>query len=146
MLEAGVTHLDPDQEAVELRLGEPVNAFLLDRVLRRHHHERERERHRRAVHRDLILLHRFEQGRLRLGGGAVDFVGEKYLGEDRPLAENEVVRVAVEDRGAGHVGGEQVRRELHALVLAAEQAGEHFRERRLRDAGDAFEQDVPAGE
>ena len=84
--------------------------------------------------------------RLRLGRGAVDLVGEQHLREDRPLAEHEVVGLAVEDGGAGHVGRQQVRRELDALVLAAEHAGEGLRKRGLGDAGHAFEQHVAAGE
>ena len=98
-----------------------------------------------AIDRHLVLLHRFQQRRLRLGRGAVDLVGEQHLREDRPLAQDELVRVAVEDRRAGHVGRQQVGRELDALVLAAEQPGEDLRERRLGDARHAFEQDVPAG-
>jgi hypothetical protein len=37
----------------------------------------------------LLLLHRLEQRRLRLGGRAVDLVAEDDVGEDRPLAQHE---------------------------------------------------------
>ena len=36
---AGITHLDVQQEAIELRFRQRVRAFLFDRVLRRHDHE-----------------------------------------------------------------------------------------------------------
>ena len=143
---AGIAHRHPQQEAVELRLRQPIDAFLLDRVLRRQHQERLRQRQRRPLDRDLEFLHRFQQGGLRLGRGAVDLVGEQHLAEDRSLAQDELVGLAVEDVGAGDVARQQVRRELDALVLAAEDAGERLGERRLGDAGDAFDQDVPGGE
>ena len=37
---AGVAHLDPQEEAVELGLGQPVDALLLHRVLSGQHQER----------------------------------------------------------------------------------------------------------
>ena len=39
---------------------------------------------------DLPLLHRLQQRGLRLGRGAVDFVGEDQVAEDRPLLEYEL--------------------------------------------------------
>jgi hypothetical protein len=54
------------QEPVELALGQPVGAFLLDGVLRGDDHERFRQHVARAVGTDLALLHRFEQRRLSL--------------------------------------------------------------------------------
>ena len=45
-----------------------------------------------------------------------------------------------------HVGGQQVGRELEALVLRAEDAGEGLGQRRLGDAGHAFQQHVAAGQ
>jgi hypothetical protein len=39
------------------------------------------------VDRDLALLHRLEQRRLRLGGGAVDLVGQQEVGEDGARVE-----------------------------------------------------------
>jgi hypothetical protein len=38
---------------------------------------------------DAALLHRLEQGRLGLGRGAVDLVGEDDVGEDRARLEDE---------------------------------------------------------
>jgi hypothetical protein len=74
-----------------------------------------------------VLLHRFEERCLCLGGGAVDLVGEEHLGKDRPLAEHEVIGIAIEDGDARHVGREKIGSELHALILAAQEAGESFR-------------------
>ena len=83
-----------EQEPVELRLGQRVGALVLDRVLRRGDEERVGERPGHAVGRDLALLHRLEQRRLRLGRRAVDLVGEHDVREDRALAELELARCA----------------------------------------------------
>ena len=89
---------DAEQEPVELRLGQRERPLQLDRVLRRQHEERLRERVADAVHRDLALLHRLQQRGLRLRRGAVDLVGQDHLREQRPGPEREVVRPHVQDR------------------------------------------------
>ena len=71
-----VTERDPQQEAVELRLGQRVRALVLDRVGRGQHVERLGERERRALDGDLALLHRLEQRGLGLRRGPVDLVYE----------------------------------------------------------------------
>ena len=86
LLAAAVLHEQLEEEAVELGLGQRVGALLLERVLRGHDEERLLELADLAAGGDLLFLHRFEQGGLRLGRGAVDLVGEDDLGEDRALA------------------------------------------------------------
>ena len=58
--QAGVAETEADEEAVELGLGQAVDAFLLDRVLGRQDHEWLGQRQSRALDGDLVLLHRFE--------------------------------------------------------------------------------------
>jgi hypothetical protein len=53
--------------------------------------------------------------------------------------------LGVEHRDAGDVGGQQVARELDALVGQAERMGEGVRERGLADARDVLDEQVPAG-
>jgi len=67
------------QESIELRLGQRIRAFLLDRVLRRHDHEQVFEPVTAVTDRDLALFHRFEQRRLHFGRRAVDLVGENQV-------------------------------------------------------------------
>ena len=38
----------------------------------------------------MVLLHRLEQGRLRLGGRAIDLVGKDHVGEQRPMQKHEL--------------------------------------------------------
>ncbi len=96
-------------------------ALLLDRVLRGEHKQRSRQRISHAADRHLILLHRFEQGRLRLGRGAVDLVGQDDVGEDGAGDEADFAlaggHVLFDDVGAENVGRHQVWRELDAAEL-----------------------------
>jgi len=95
-----------------------------------------------AVDGDLALLHGLEQGGLRLGRGAIDFIREEECGEDRALDEGELVALEVEDVCAGDVRGHQVGRELDAVVLAPEDARERADEERLGHARHALHQRV----
>ena len=76
-----------EHETVELRFGQRIRAFHFDRVLRREHKERFRQRMPHAGRGDLVFLHRFEQRGLRLGRRAVDFVGENHVREDGAFHE-----------------------------------------------------------
>ena len=76
-----------------------------------------------AVDRDAAFGHRLQQRGLRARRGAVDFVGQHDLGEDRPGAELELARLLIEDRAAGHVGRQQVGRALDALETCSRRCG-----------------------
>ena len=98
-----------------------------------------------AVDRHAILLHDLQQGGVRLGRRAVDFVGQQQLREDRAGPETELLRLHVEDRRAGDVGGHQVGGELDAAEAAAQHAAQRPHEKRLAQARHAFDQHVPVG-
>src|SRR6266550_2046112 len=87
------THLE--HEAVELRLGKRIRAFVLDRVLRCEYQERLAEVEGLPADRDLLLLHRLEQRRLHFPRRALDFVGEHEVGKDRTLLGIELLRSLV---------------------------------------------------
>ena len=89
-VEVRIVHEHLEHEAVLLRLGQRIGAFLLDRVLRGQHEERIGELVPHAADRDLPLLHRFEQRGLRLGRRAVDFVGQNHVREQRPFEKAEL--------------------------------------------------------
>ena len=101
---ARVAHDDAHEEAIDLRLGQRIRALEIDRVLRREHEEGEGQLEAIALDRDLTLLHRLEQRGLRLGGRAVDLVGEHDVREDRPGAQAERAVLRREHVGAGDVG------------------------------------------
>jgi hypothetical protein len=75
----GIGNVDLHDEAVKLRFGQRIGAFLLDRVLRGQHMER-LGRRARAGHGDVLFLHGLQQGRLRARAGAVDFVRHQQAG------------------------------------------------------------------
>ena len=85
-----IVDLDVEHEAVELGFGQRIGPFLLDRVLRGDGEERLGQGVGRLPDRHFALLHRLQQGRLRLGRRAVDFVGQQDVGEDRPFDEAEI--------------------------------------------------------
>ena len=120
---AGIIDLDVEHEAVELGFGKRIGAFLLDRVLRGDDEERVGQLVGFLADRNLAFLHRLQQGGLRFRRGAVDFVGQHDVGEDRPLDEAKLAAallVLVEDRRAGDVRRHQVGRELDALEADVE--------------------------
>ena len=135
-----------EHEAVELGLGQVVRPFRLDRVLRGQHQERPLELVARAVDRHAVLLHDLQQRGVGLGRRAVDLVGQQQLREDRPGPEAELLRLHVEDRRPGDVGGHQVGGELDAAELAAQHAAQRPHEERLAQAGHALDQHVAVGE
>ncbi len=142
-----VGHDDVEHEAVELRLGERIGSFELDGILRREHEERPLERIGPARGRDVILLHRLEESRLRLRRRAVDLVGEEDLREDRPAdeAQRAVPAVLVENLSAGNVSRHQVGRELDPLERQVEDLRDGLDQKRLGQTRYACDQAVAAG-
>ena len=139
---AGVAELEAEQEAVELGLWEGERALELDRILGGDDEERAGQEGGLALDGELAFLHRLEESGLRAGGGAVDLVGEDDLGDERPLAEGEVLGLLVEVVDARDVGGHEVGGELDSLEGAAEGAGDGLGEGRLAGAGDVLEKDM----
>ena len=133
-------------EAVELRLGQRVGAFLLDGVLRGHHQERLFQLVRGFADGDLAFLHGFEQGALHLGRGAVYFIRQDEVGENRSFLDGEFLRLLAVNHGAYHVGRQQVGRELDAVEVCLHQVGQRLDGQCLGQARHPFEQDVPVRE
>jgi len=141
-----VTEREPQQEPVELRFGQRIDALLLGRVLGGDDEKRIGQGVRGAVHADLMFLHRFQQGALGARAGAVDLVGQQDFGEDRPGLEAEVARLGLVDGGADQVGGQQVAGELHSARAKAQRAGQRGGQGGLADPGDVLQQHMAAGQ
>jgi hypothetical protein len=142
-------HHDLQQEPIELRFGQRVGAFHLDRVLRGEHEERLFQRVARAAQGARVLLHRLQQRALRLRRRAVDLVGQDHLPEDRPAVQHEAARAVLgvhQHVRAEHVARHQIGRELDAREAQVEARGEGAHEQRLAQARRAFQQHVPSGE
>ncbi len=141
---------DVEHEPVELRLGQGVGPFLLDRVLGRDDEERRVELVGPPADRDLALLHRLEERGLGLRWGSVDLVGEEELGEQRPLEEVEPATaglgVFLDDVGPDDVRGHQVGRELDPVEVHLQGLGDGLGHQGLAQAGDAEHQDMPPAE
>jgi hypothetical protein len=141
---------DVEHEAIELRLGQRIGPFLLDRILRREHEQRPAQLVADAVDRDLIFLHRLEEGRLRLGRRAVDFVSEDHVGEDGAGNEPDLpppgATIFFDDLGADDVRRHQVGSELDAVELEMHRLRQRLDQQRFGEAGHAAQQAVAAGE
>ena len=137
-----------EHEPVELRFGQRVGAFLLDRILRGQHEQRALQRIPDAADRHLIFLHRLEQRGLRLGRRAVDLVGQDDVREDRAADEADLPlarrRVFLDHFRAEDVGRHQVRRELDARELEVEHLRDGVDQQRLRESRHADDQTVAA--
>ena len=93
-----------------------------------------------AVHRDLTLLHCFQQARLGARGGSVDFVGEDDIGEQGTFTELEVACFLIVKVDAGQVGRQQVRGELDAFEFSADGFGKGAQQHRFAGAGYILQQ------
>ena len=135
-----------EHEAVELRFWECVGPFLFERVLGGEHDEGIGELVSGFADGDLAFCHGFEEGALDFCGGAIDFVGQDEVGEERPLFGGELACSRIVDEGADEVCGEEVRCELDPLELGVDAGGEGFDGEGFCDAGNSFEEDVAVGE
>ncbi len=139
-------HGEFQQEAVELRFGQRVGAFVLDRVLGGDDRERYRQPPRCSVDADLVFLHRLQERGLSLGRRPVDFVGKQQVGEHRPFPEGEPGCADVVDERSGDVSRHQIGGELQPLGLQGQRRGECPDQQGLGNPRDALEQRVPAAE
>jgi hypothetical protein len=81
-------------------------------------------------------------------GGAIDFVGENHVGENRAGDEGEFPFAAgvLQNLRAGVVSGHEVGCELDALELEMKNLRDGFHEQRLGQPGCAGDETMPAGE
>ncbi len=140
-----VIQANAQHEAVELRIRQRIGPGQFHRILRRDDEERIRQFARGAVDGDLLFGHRLEQGALRFRRRAVDLVGQHELGEQGPRVELERAALALVHAHADNVGGQHVGRELDALEGKVQGRRQRMCQRGLADAGQVFDQQVPAG-
>ena len=148
LLGGGIAERGPQEESVELRLGQRERSLVLDGVLGREQQEGAWDGARGAVDGHLSLGHRLEERGLGLRHRAVDLVDEDDVGEDRARAELEVPDALVVDRQAGDIGRLEIRRALDARAdRALDRLGDGAREHGLRRARHVLEEHVAvAGE
>ena len=119
-----VIHSDVEQKPIQLRFGEGVRSFLLQRILRGQYNKWSGNQVHLAAHTDVPLLHRFEHRGLCLGRRPIDFIGQHEIGKNRareePVSSFPSVWILLNHLGARHVAGHQVGRELDALECQIE--------------------------
>ena len=119
------------QESVHLRLREREHAMEFHRILGRKHHEQFRERMAFTFQRDLPFFHRFQKRTLRSRRCTVNFIRQKHLRKDRPLANFKLARIRLEHGSTRHIGREQVRRKLDTRKVRTNRRSKRFRNSRL---------------
>jgi len=135
------------EEAVELRFGQRIGAFLLDGVLRGQNMEGPPQRPVLPRYRHLPLLHRLQECGLGSRAGPVYLVCHEQLAEDRAFDEAECpasIRPGIEHLRAQDVRGHQVGRELDAVPLEAHDRRKRVDKPRLAKSGEADQQCMAA--
>ncbi len=101
-----------------------------------------------AHHGHTPFLHRFEQRGLRLRRGAVDFVRQHKMREQRSGLENETPASVdlLQHRIARDVAGEQIGRELDPFRVELQRLGEALDQFRLAETRQAFQQQMSASQ
>ncbi len=99
-----------------------------------------------AVDGGLAFFHRFEQRGLRARRGAIDFVHQQQIGEDRPAMQRKRTGGQIENVRSNDVGRHQVRRALDALKSQPANSRQRFDRERFRQSRDAFQQCVTAAD
>ena len=91
-----------------------------------------------------MLLHCFQQCTLHLGWSTVDFVGKDEVREDWPLLHGEIFLLLTVHQCPDDVSGQEVRRELDALIVCADELRERLDGQGLCQTWESFEQDMPS--
>ena len=141
-----ISHANAQHEPVELRFRQWIGSVVFDGVLRGQHHERRGKLVSVIVHCYLGFVHGFQQRRLRLGRGAINFVRQDDVGKDRAGLEIKALLDLIENAGAHDVRGKQVRGELDPLERAVEGIRESLREGRLAHPGHVLDQQMAFGQ
>ena len=137
-----IAHAQTHHKAVKLAFGQRKGAQLLGWVLRGRHQKRLGQAVGFAVHGYLSFFHRFQQGRLHFGRGAVDFVRQHEAVEHGARMEFERAVARHEHVHAEQIGRQHVVGELDALVTQAEHRRQRCGQRGFADAGHVFQQNV----
>ena len=137
-------HADLHQKTVQLRFRQRIAAERLHRVLCRHNKKRILQQLRLPVHRDLLLRHALQKGRLGPRSCAVDLIGQKHIGEHGPRAETEAALRLIEIVDSRHVTRKQVRRKLDAPERQIHRPSQGLRHDSLSGTGHVFEEHMPS--
>jgi hypothetical protein len=137
--------VDAHEKPVHLTFGQGKRALVIDRILRGEHHEGRADRVGLTIHGHPGAVHHLQQSGLGLRCGAVDFIRQHDVREDRTPLEDELTHGLVVDRHPGDITGQQVAGELDAREDAVHRAGERVRQRGLPHSGQILDQQVAAG-
>ena len=117
-----------------MRLRQRIGSLHLQRVLGSQHKEGWLQLMDRLCYRDRLLLHRFEECRLRLGGRTIDLVCQHEIGKDRPWLKTKTLTALLifTDQGStNNISWHEVGGKLDSREATLDHVGEGTNEGRL---------------
>ena len=95
-----------------------------------------------------MLLHGLQQGRLGLGCGAVNLIGQHQIGENGARLESETASALLlhHDISSRHIAGHQIRCELDSLERKAEHLADGAYQHGLAQSRHTLQKHIPPGE
>ena len=98
-----------------------------------------------AVHGDLPFLHGLQQRRLGAGGGPVQLVRQKQIGQHPAGLVAHLPGLGIGQTVARHIRGQHIRGELNPAVAQIQYLGKCQRHGGLAHAGHIFQKNVSLG-
>jgi hypothetical protein len=135
-----------NKKTIELRLGEWEGADLLAGILGGNNHKGLGKGMGHSFDGHTALLHRFEEGALSAGHGAIEFIDQKDVAKDWAGDKTKIVDRTIKDRQTGDIGGEEITGALYPTKKEAGGAGQSQSQGGLAETGTIFEKEVAAAE
>ena len=115
--------MQAEHEAVKLRFRQHLRTDRAGRILCRKDTVGLRQTVGRAVYGDGSLLHELQKRGLCFRGCTVDLIGKQQIAECRALLEFHLAGILAVDREAGDIAGQNIRRELDAVIIEIKRSG-----------------------
>ena len=99
-----------------------------------------------SVHGDVPLLHGFQKGGLGTGGGPVQLVRQKQIGNHRAGLIAQRPGLPIRDTVARDIRGQHIRGELYPAVLQIQRSGKSQRHGGFAHPGNILQQNMAPGQ
>ena len=134
------------QKATQLRFGERVSTFLLDRVLGCHYQKQIGQGVGLTANADLSLRHGFQQSRLHFGWCPIDLIRQNQIVENWSVLKLKRAGLWAENIGACDIARQEVGGELNTVEAAFDAFCHLFDSARLGQTRSPLDQEVAVGE
>ena len=135
-----------DHEPIDLGLRQGIGPVVFQRILGGQDQEGLPKGEGLISEGNLSFLHGFQEGRLDLRRGPVDFVRQNDVGEDGSRGRDEGFGLFLEDHASEDIGRQKVGSELDSPEGSVDGIGQASGQKGFRQARDPLEKDVAPGE